>query len=87
MRTTIDQRHLLDEEGRPAGGQTTGKGFVIHWQQAARAAGAAGAAFYADLLTALIAEFDRLTPADALRLTRRSKATGPQVENEGAENV
>ena len=30
----------------------------------------------------LVEGLDRLTPADALRLTRRSKATGPQAENE-----
>lgn len=33
MRTEINERHALSENGKPDGGQTTGTGFVIHWQQ------------------------------------------------------
>lgn len=33
MRTQIHERHDFDEAGNPSGGQTTGKGFVINWQQ------------------------------------------------------
>lgn len=33
MRGEIQERHAVDEEGRPAGGTTTGRGFIVHWQQ------------------------------------------------------
>lgn len=29
---TIEQKHTTDENGNPAGGTTTGVGFVINWQ-------------------------------------------------------
>ena len=32
MRSTITEDHQLDAEGRPAGGTTTGRGFLICWQ-------------------------------------------------------
>lgn len=30
---TLDQDHRLDDEGRPAGGTTVGRGFTIVWQR------------------------------------------------------
>jgi hypothetical protein len=32
MRSQIEERHDSDENGRPAGGLTKGRGFAIHWQ-------------------------------------------------------
>jgi hypothetical protein len=32
VRGEIDERHATDSNGYPAGGQSTGRGFVIHWQ-------------------------------------------------------
>ena len=32
MRQGIESNHVSDEQGRPAGGVTTGRGIEIHWQ-------------------------------------------------------
>lgn len=32
MLSTIEQEHRIDEQGNPAGGVTSGVGFVINWQ-------------------------------------------------------
>jgi hypothetical protein len=32
MKQLIQETHVLDEQGRPAGGLTTGTGIEIHWQ-------------------------------------------------------
>lgn len=32
MRSAITENHVVDAEGRPAGGVTTGRGFTIEWQ-------------------------------------------------------
>ena len=32
MRSEIIENHVSDEQGRPAGGTTTGRGFTIEWQ-------------------------------------------------------
>lgn len=32
MRGVIEQQHRRDEHGRPTGGETTGRGFSITWQ-------------------------------------------------------
>jgi hypothetical protein len=33
MRSEIVEQHNVDDEGRPAGGKTAGRGIVIHWQE------------------------------------------------------
>lgn len=33
MRSAITEEHDVDDQGRPAGGLTTGRGFVIEWQK------------------------------------------------------
>lgn len=39
METPIHERHDLDEQGRPAGGVTVGRGFTIAWQHGPLAEG------------------------------------------------
>src|SRR5207247_8222437 len=62
MRTPIYERHEVDEQGRPAGGVTVGRGFTIAWQCGPLAVDGArrepNGAFVEDVIQAVIGRLE-----------------------------
>ena len=62
MRSEITEAHISDEQGRPAGGQTTGRGFTIDWQNGPLAVDGVrrepNGAFVEDVLAAVIGRIE-----------------------------